>query len=305
MRLVIGLFILFISVGASSELPFVTTNSTARPAALGNPQQVNREIKALVQQHSSCHNTRIGNRGRFSGVPGYFNGMVYSFIRSACRPGSDSIRHEMANGENSTRNDGLAPYFNGSNNGSERDLLISTRLLTLSMGMWESSGKFWEGVDVTNSASQSRSVSAEAGLFQTSYDVRGVGRGKPWADAIASLEDYYRQHPELCMVEEFSEGLNVPGNLRQNIGDGEGADFQELMRSCPALAAEHIMITARHNRRHYGPLRRQDAVPIEACRPLFETIYDNAQQNSSYCEAYGLPDSTGSGSPGANTFSRE
>lgn len=246
---------------------------------------VSREIEQLIAANAQCTAVCIGNRGCFnSNGNAFLRGMVNTMVRSSCRSASDPILSQMVNGDNTSNRDALAPYFTGDR--SERNMLVTTKLLTLSLGMWETSGRYWEGVDVTNSGSLSRAVSAEAGLFQTSYDVRGGGQSE-WAQALAQLEEQYRNNPELCMTEAFTpEGGS--GRRRQGIGSGVGRDFQELMRNCPALAAEHAMITVRHNRRHYGPLNRREARPVEACRPLFNALYDRAQQNAAYCTAFGV-----------------
>ncbi len=314
MRLSISFLLVFFSssivmANTIDDFPFLSGNSRRQTSPpLGSPQavaQVNQEIETLISQNSSCENTQFGNRGRLSQVPGYFQGMLFSFIRSACRPSSDIVQTHMVRGQNSTRWDGLAPHFNGQNNQDSRNLLISTSLLTLSMGMRESTGRYWSGVDVTNSSSMSRAVSAEAGLFQTSYDVRGIGHGEEWVQALEQLEQFYRDNPSLCLVEEFSEGMNPPASPRQGIGSGVGRDFQDLMRNCPALAAEHAMITSRHNRRHYGPLRRNEARPVETCRPLYETLYQNTQNNPAYCQAYGVPMGESAGTDTASVLTSQ
>lgn len=123
--------------------------------------------------------------------------------------------------------------------------------LMLGLGMRESSGRYCEGRD--RSAPNVTADTAEAGLFQTSWNIRSSSALLP-----ALFRDY-KARPTAGFRDIFAEGVTVRAGDLENFGTGEGRDFQELSKSCPAFAVEVAAIGLRNRRSHWGPINRRDA----------------------------------------------
>jgi hypothetical protein len=136
--------------------------------------------------------------------------------------------------------------------------------------MRESSGNTTEGRDLSVPIDRVTAASAEAGLFQVSYDSFQVS---PW---MRTLSDDYGAGKKSCMREVFMEG--VRDKRRDIVGTGPGADFQKLTKECPAFATEYVMLMLRLNRTHFGPINRKEAEyepDVEAIFKAVENVVDN------------------------------
>jgi hypothetical protein len=154
--------------------------------------------------------------------------------------------------------DALAIY--GKTAGPPVARLRATYALAIGEGMRESSGNFTAGTTVKHQTADT----AEAGLFQTSYDSI---TSSPW---LKKLWEKYQQNPSHCLLETFAEGVT---QLKTNVvGAGPGADFQQLTKSCPQFATEYAVIMFRVNRNHYGPIKRKEAELIPACESMLAEI---------------------------------
>jgi len=56
------------------------------------------------------------------------------------------------------------------------------------------------------------------------------------------------------------------------IGDGPGAAFQTLMKSCPALATDYGVIMLRINKDHFGPVKRKEAELLPECEAMLRSV---------------------------------
>lgn len=121
-------------------------------------------------------------------------------------------------------------------------------VLLIGLGMRESSGRYFEGRDM--SAHNVTADTAEAGLFQMSWNARNASPELP------RLFARYSAKPE-GFLSVFQEGLQPKET--ENFGSGEGAAFQRLCKTCPAFAAEAAAVGLRVLRRHWGPINRHDA----------------------------------------------
>jgi hypothetical protein len=121
-------------------------------------------------------------------------------------------------------------------------------VLLIGLGMRESSGKFNAGRDM--SAENVAADTAEAGLFQMSWNIRGASAELP------KLFAAYSAKPE-GFLPIFKEG--VPPNSDENFGSGQGLAFQRLCKSCPAFAVEAAAVGLRVRRKHWGPIVRREA----------------------------------------------
>jgi Bacterial SH3 domain len=118
--------------------------------------------------------------GRGVAPRGYIKGMALVYARVYCKLKSgDSAAIEMAKANTGNRDrDALAWYaarFDAVNMSNETSGALTLRhlfVLLIGLGMRESSGRYCEGRD--RSANNTGANTAEAGLFQMSYDARSA-----------------------------------------------------------------------------------------------------------------------------------
>lgn len=213
---------------------------------------------------SDCAKKTVGNRSRLGKVKGYYHNVVVAFARSVCRP-NDSAKLAMLRQNRQPDPPGIMRVSGGNADQG----LVNTYATLMSLGLRESNGNFKEGRD--RSASN-YGKSAEAGLYQTSYDVAGRGKSqKYWVNGMVQLENEYEKNPQACGTEFY--GVGVP-QLQSGRREQPWDRFQRLLRNCPQLAVEHAAITTQNNSRHYGPLRRGEAPAIPACKQLLNEVYE-------------------------------
>jgi peptidoglycan hydrolase-like protein with peptidoglycan-binding domain len=121
----------------------------------------------------------------------------------------------------------------------------------IGLGMRESSGRYCEGRD--RSASNTSADSAEAGLFQMSWDAHGASR------QIPRLLDEYQANGGGGYREIFCEGVTPHRGDLDNCGSGTGLRFQQLCKECPGFAVETAAVGLRNLRTHWGPINRREA----------------------------------------------
>ena len=164
------------------------------------------------------------------------------------------------------------------NNEDGRNTLRHLFVLMYGLGMRESSGKFCEGRD--QSADNVTDDTAEAGLFQTSYDAR-----YGCAD-ITTLLQLYKSMPDdpQKVGPIFHEDVSCSSTDLQNYGSGDGAKFQYYQKMSPMLAVEACGVGMRMiggDDGHWGPLRRKEAELKTEVDDLFaevERIVENGEQ---------------------------
>jgi peptidoglycan hydrolase-like protein with peptidoglycan-binding domain len=129
------------------------------------------------------------------------------------------------------------------------DTLRHLFVMILGLGMRESSGRYCEGRDM--SASNVSADTAEAGLFQTSWNIRSCS---PYIPPLLGL---YWANPN-GFISQFQAGVAVDSNDLGNYGTGAGAQYQFLSKYAPAF---HTFVTAigmRYLRQHWGPINRNE-----------------------------------------------
>ena len=189
---------------------------------------------------------------------GYIKGMAVIYTKVYCQlKAGNPFAKEMAkaNTGNSDK-DALAHYaqkfrdLEMNNSVAGVDTLRHLFVLLIGLGMRESSGKYCEGRD--RSASNTTAETAEAGLFQTSYNARSASPLLPqlFEQYLANLSGF---------IEIFKEGVTCPPQDWENYGEGKGKEFQRLSKACPAFAAEFAAIGLRNLRKHWGPINRLEA----------------------------------------------
>ena len=161
------------------------------------------------------------------------NGLVISTSSSVCFKSVDSGEYVV----------GLT-YEDGA------DTLRHLYVLLTGLGMRESSGRYCEGRDMD--ADNTAANTAEAGLFQSSYNL--IGKSALMQQLFAS----YAGSTELLSV--FQEGVHCkPGDLENHGSEKNGLAFQQLSKSCPAFAVELAALGLRLRRRLWGPINGKTA----------------------------------------------
>lgn len=189
------------------------------------------------------------------GIPpeGYISGMCLAFAY-AVRSGGDAVA-VMSRAAGSPDKDALAFYeaefkkLGMSNKTPGIDTLRHLFVLQTGLGPRESSGQYFEGRDM--SASNVESDTCEAGLFQTSWNIRNAN------STIGPLLNQFWRNPN-GFLSEFKIGLSPSANNLNSYGSGDGIKYQFLSRFCPLF---HIMVTGvglRTLRAHWGPIGRKE-----------------------------------------------
>jgi hypothetical protein len=212
------------------------------------------------------------NRGK--APAGYIKGMAVSYARLYHELGAGSpAAIEMAKAvTDDASKDALRHYedifkqaaMDNSRDGP--DTLRHLFVLMFGLGMRESSGKHCEGRD--RSANNTTAETAEAGLFQTSFNARRASPLLPrlFKDFMASATPSY--------LDIFKEGVRCKEANLENFGEGDGRDFQRLSKECPFFAVAFAAIGLRNIRKHWGPINRRDA----EIKPEAEAMFVDVQK---------------------------
>ena len=127
--------------------------------------------------------------------------------------------------------------------------LRSLFVLLLGLGMRESSGRFCEGRD--RSANNASADTAEAGLFQMSFDLVA-----PRAELL-DVFHHYQSNPDQGLREIFGMEMSPPPRPKdlENFGSpgSPGFAFQKLSKECPAMTVEIAALGLRRVAGHWAP----------------------------------------------------
>lgn len=143
-------------------------------------------------------------------------------------------------------------------NAPDVDRLRALFVILLGLGMRESSGRYCEGRD--RSASNTTADTAEAGLFQQSWDSRGA------SPELKKLLDSYQDEG---LLKIFKEGVTPRTGDLDNYGSGDGLEFQELCKGSPDFAVQCAAIGLRTLYRHWGPIIRKEVEIRPEANALF------------------------------------
>ncbi len=230
-----------------------------------------------IAQDSECARYKWKNRGR--APMGYVKGLSLSFTRGLCRFKANTKISQIMSAANTgqPKTDAFSHYakifknsgIDTASNGEPA--LVALYTLGLGLGIRESSGKHCEGWD-RDAGAERTSSEAEAGLYQLSYDSIGA------SPELRKLYREYLTYPRGCMLAVFHEGVHC---REQNIlGTGHGAEFQIFNKECPAFATEYAMTMLRVQRKHFGPINRQEAEVSPACKQMLEDVAQVVDSNS-------------------------
>jgi len=205
-------------------------------------------LNQITQMAEASALARFRWKDRGKAPAGYIKGMALVYGRVYCKfKASDAAALDMAQKNTGDQaRDALAWYgdvFNAAgmdNSTSGVDTLRHLFVLLIGLGMRESSGKHCEGRDTT--ADNVTSDTAEAGLFQTSFNAKAA------SPLLLKIFAQYQANPS-GFVDVFKEGVRCSEASLENFGSGDGKEFQRLSKECPAFAAEFAAVALRHIRK--------------------------------------------------------
>jgi hypothetical protein len=214
-------------------------------------------LDRILQIASTSAITSYRWKNRSVAPRGYIKGMAMMFARVYCRlKQGDAAALEMSKANTGNRRkDALAWYTQQfreegmDNESAGASTLRHLFVLLIGLGMRESSGKYCEGRD--RAAGNTSAESAEAGMFQTSFDATSAH------PLLGQLFEQYLSKPS-GFVEIFKEGVRCRASDLHNFGSGKGREFQRLSKECPAFAVEFAALGLRLFRTHWGPINRRE-----------------------------------------------
>jgi hypothetical protein len=195
--------------------------------------------------------------------PGYVKGMavVFAVVQRKLAQGDPAALEMAKPASGDTDRDALAHYASKfaalgmRNDVSGVETLRHLFVLMFGLGLRESSGRYCEGFDRESHRNRLTSESAEAGLFQMSWDARAIS---PFIKPLC--DDYKRTGGGYKSI--FAEGVTPTSKDLETVGSGDGATFQQMLKEMPGLAVETAAVGLRKNggaTGHWGPIRRHEA----------------------------------------------
>jgi hypothetical protein len=278
--------------------------ATALTVAEANPLQAQaptasdsdgvRVLRNIASQ-SQCAAHKWNKRGR--APRSYIEGVTLVFARAVCQPQRADAQVVSAPTDTSSHgDDALAVYdaqFRAAgmrNDTAGFDTLRHGYALLIGLGMMESSGKYCEGRDVSECFTTADS--AEAGLFQTSF---GARRFSP---VLPELFQSYSAGQRRCLLEVFqgsitckiqkSHNPRCPSVTSDVTGEGPGADWQRLTKTCPAFATEYGAVVLRKHggsKGEFNPIRKQQAELRPECDSMLQEVQTFVEQHPEVCSA--------------------
>lgn len=243
----------------------------SRPARASEREQADAIARiARMASASAVASYKWADRGK--APAGYIKGMAVSYAKVYYGLGTgDANAVEMAKAVTADASkDALKHYeeiFRQAGMDNSKDGVDTLRhlfVLMLGLGMRESSGRYCEGRD--RSANNTTAETAEAGLFQTSFNAR---RASP---LLPKLFNDFRAKAAPSYLDIFKEGVRPKEAELENYGTGDGRDFQKLSKDCPFFAVEFAAIGLRNIRKHWGPINRRDAEVKADADTLFKEV---------------------------------
>lgn len=241
-------------------------------------------LDQITQIAAQSEIARYAWKDRGIAPKGYIKGMALVYARVYCKlQTGDAVATEMANAASADgSHDALAwydPIFAAAgmkNDTAGADTLRHLFVLLIGLGMRESSGRYCEGRD--RSASNTTAETAEAGLFQTSFNAKTA------SPLLPTIFAQYSENPS-GFLDVFKEGVRCSAADLENFGAGDGEEFQRLSKACPAFAAEFAAVGLRHIRTHWGPINRRGAEVRPECDQMLRQVQDAVDGFSELCSA--------------------
>jgi len=236
-------------------------------------------IAAITTIAGNSPLARVSWRDRGGAPIGYIKGMALTYARVCLKLSKgDAVALAMANADTGDSNrDALAHYapqfaaLGMRNDVSGTPTLRHLFVLLIGLGMRTSWGRYCEGWD--RSAPPLNADSAEAGLFQPTFDSRGA------SPLLMQLFADYLANSSSGFADVFGEGVTCRDNDFANFGSGMGATFQELSKRNPAFSVEWAAVGLRNIRKHWGPINRREVELRPECDDMLRQVEElvNAQ----------------------------
>ncbi len=219
------------------------------------PAQINEIVN--IAKDSKIAGYAWKDRGK--APKGYTSGVALCFALAVQQLAADDpTATTMAQADRNHNQDALTWYrpefaaLGMDNSESGIDTLRHLFVMILGLGMRESAGKYCEGRDM--SAENVAADTAEAGMFQTSWNIRSC------SSRIPPLLQTYWANPN-GFLPTFQSDVKPDSSDLGNFGTGDGARYQFLSKFAPAF---HCFVTAIGMRYlggkegHWGPIRRKE-----------------------------------------------
>lgn len=227
-------------------------------------------LDPILEMAAGSEAVRYDWKHRGKAPIGYIKGMALVYAREYCRlKAGNPIAMEMAKRNSGNENkDALAWYAQvfesvGMDNGTDGiDTLRHLFVLLIGLGMMESAGRHYVGRDL--SANNTTAETAEAGLFQTSYNARHAH------PLLSESFTRYSSNPSSGFLEVFTQ--DTPAHDSKDFGTGRGREFQRLSKNCPAFAAEFAALGLRVVRKHWGPISRRKVEVRPECDEMLMQV---------------------------------
>ena len=205
--------------------------------------------------------------GRGIPYPGFIPGMACCFAYALQQDNSAIEVMSMAAGDPNT--DALAWYKSEFatqgmyNNKAGLNTLRHLFVMMIGLGPRESSGKYCEGRDM--SASNVASETAEAGLFQTSWNISNAH------PSIFPMLDQFWDNPN-GFLDVFKEDVYPTASNLDSYGSGDGIRYQWLSRFCPLFTVVVTAVGMRTLRQHWGPINRREVTISSAAESMLQDV---------------------------------
>lgn len=251
-----------------------TATPTPKPVVAGDGS-----VDALKQiaVSSECAKFDFEQQGRPR--KSWLRGIAVVYARAICSPDREEVKLLK---QPPGSNDALAWY------GIKDEPLRATYALMVGLAARESSWRYCCGRDM--GADFDSASSAEAGFLQTSYGARvGAGGVLRAGGAIDRIYRAWRDGDRSkCLLDVFASDLPDCGSTNaKNWGDGDGASWQKLSKTCPAFAAEYGALVMRFNGGQvgeFGPIRHKNAQYVPACAEMFGQIESFVRSHPQVCQ---------------------
>jgi len=234
---------------------------------------VDRDRILSIARSSKVRAYKWKNRGRAPGA--YIDGMAVAFAEAyeALLAGDNVSAALAAAVAYDTDHDVLDWYADklkkvGLTSQDAPQRLVGVFTVMLGLGMRESSGQHCEGRDM--SAANVSAATAEAGLFQVSYNSTSAH------PLLKPLFARFSGRDDLLTI--FGDGVHCSAGSWSDWGDGPGRDFQALTKRCPKFAVLYAALLLRHARQHWGPINRREAEVTADAAALFEALRSEMDQ---------------------------
>jgi hypothetical protein len=235
----------------------------------------NQAQQRIMDLAASSDVARFAWDGRGVAPIGYVKGMALVFARVFCKfKAGDAAAVEMA--KKSSGNamvDALAafaPEFKAAgmrNDVDGADTLRHVFVLLYGLGMRESAGKFCKGRFAKENTNPE---TAPAGLFQTSFNARNFS---PLLKEM--FKNFPRTPPNAGLLNVFKEGVSAcTSQDAENVGTGEGKEFQRLSKDSPAFTVEFTALALRKASQHWAPVQDKTIQIRREADAMFKQVQD-------------------------------